>query len=282
MDRIKEFFKTKGFYIALYTGVAAFATLLLLYNYSDKKNEVRREHAIDLNQNAINTTEENTVAKKVDSDGVIKKKSNKVDSKNEIKDAKIEQKSTSNNNGDITKKDASANKQDVIDPTNCDDEEAIQKYLENNMTEEVKIVPSMNYDGGKYLHIPLIGEVILPYSMDTTVYYKTLDCYRCNPGMLIKGDEGTDIASCYEGIVEKIEDTKEHGTIVVVDMGNGYKATYGQLMNVTVKEKDAVTVGQNIGEIAPVSSYYSKEGNHLYFEVEKDGEPVNPNALFCE
>ena len=131
MDRIKEFFKTKGFYIALYTGVAAFATLLLLYNYSDKKNEVRREHAIDLNQNAINTTEENTVAKKVDSDGVIKKNSNKVDSKNEIKDAKIEQKSTSNNNGDITKKDASANKQDVIDPTNCDDEEAIQKYLEN-------------------------------------------------------------------------------------------------------------------------------------------------------
>ena len=115
--------------------------------------------------------------------------------------------------------------------------------------------------------------------MDTTVYYATLQSYKCNPGMLIAGDEGSDVFAAYEGVVKSVEDTKQYGTVVRVDMGNGYEAMYGQLMNVCVKAGDTVSKAQVIGEIAPVSTYYTEEGNHLYFEITRDGAPVNPVTL---
>ena len=70
---------------------------------------------------------------------------------------------------------------------------------------------------------------------------------------------------------------------VMFGVANGlYDLANSNNRNATITVDVGEETGQNIGEIAPVSSYYSKEGNHLYFEVEKDGEPVNPNALFCE
>ena len=117
------------------------------------------------------------------------------------------------------------------------------------------------------------------------------DVYLAGPGigtdkdtaselrMLIEGSEGTNVLSAYEGVVTAVEDTKEFGTTVKIDMGNGYEATYGQLMNVCVGVGDTVSLGQNIAEIGPVSSYYTKEGTHLYFSITKDGVPVNPLNL---
>ena len=59
--------------------------------------------------------------------------------------------------------------------------------------------------------------------MDTTVYFKTLRSYRCNPGILIAAEEGEDVLAAYEGVVESVSEDKEHGTTVTVIMGNGYK-----------------------------------------------------------
>ena len=61
--------------------------------------------------------------------------------------------------------------------------------------------------------------------------------------------------------------------------GNGFKAIYGQLMNVTVAEGDTITTAQNIGEVAPPSSYYTEEGTHVFFELMKNGVPINPMIL---
>jgi len=117
--------------------------------------------------------------------------------------------------------------------------------------------------------------------MDTTVYYATLKTYKCNPGMLISGTEGANVVSAYDGVVETITEDKERGTVVTVNMGNGYTTSYGQLMNVTVSEGEEVVLGQVLGEVAPVTAYYTEEGTHLYFDMKKDGEPVNP-ILFIQ
>ena len=52
MKRFTDFLKSKGFYIALGTGVLAFAGLLAMYNYDSTKKEMLEEPAIDLNQPA--------------------------------------------------------------------------------------------------------------------------------------------------------------------------------------------------------------------------------------
>lgn len=50
-------------------------------------------------------------------------------------------------------------------------------------------------------------------------------------------------------------------------------------MNVTVAEGDTITTAQNIGEVASPSSYYTEEGTHVFFELMKNGVPINPMIL---
>lgn len=267
MNKIKEFFRSKAFYIAFGTGILAFSGLLMVYNYSDNRQGLKKEQAIDLNQPAEVTQEEFTPA---ESDGVLT--GDEIDAQ--------EEENTYQKITEDTKPDA-----DKLPITTMTDsgEETVAEVPEETISvasDHAKpvedIASNYSYDGEQSLAWPLNGDVILPYSMDTTVYFSTLKSYKCNPGMLIAGSEGTNIVSAYDGVVESIVEDKEHGTTVKVNMGNGFLCSYGQLMNLSVSEGDEVVLGQVLGEIAPVTGYYTEEGNHVYFEMTKDGKPVNP------
>ncbi len=264
MNRIKEFFKSKAFYVAFGTGILMFSGLLLAYNYSDNGQGLKKEQAIDLNQPVV-TSEEIAPA---ESDGVLT---------GEDIDANA---TDSTYVDEMTDKTEDTGKPPVATMTDSgmetieEQDEVVSVASDYASAEDV--MASYSYDGEQSLAWPLNGDIILPYSMDTTVYFATLESYKCNPGMLISGSEGTSVVSAYDGVVESIIEDKEHGTTVNVDMGNGYTTTYGQLMNLSVSEGDEVVLGQILGEIAPVSSYYTVEGNHLYFAMTKDGSPVNP------
>ncbi len=270
MNKLKEFFRSKAFYIAFGTGIIAFSGLLLVYNYSDNRQGLIKEKAIDLNQPAEITEEEFAPA---ESDGVLTGDdiaSNEVQNTN-IKEATTEAELTTEEMSEkiATMTDSGMEMVPVVE------EETLS--VGSDYAESVEdIAAKYNYDGSVSLAWPLNGDIIIPYSMDTTVYFSTLKTYKCNPGMLISGSQGTRVVSAYDGVVESIVEDKEHGSVVTVNMGNGYVASYGQLMNISVAEGDEVVLGQALGEIAPVTSYYTEEGTHLYFEMTKDGEPVNP------
>ena len=157
--------------------------------------------------------------------------------------------------------------------SNASSQETAETSSDGVIVNEDGVVVANAYNEGGTLVWPVDGKVILPYSMDTTVYFKTLRSYRCNPGILIAADEGENVLAAYGS-----EDI-EQGTSVTVSMGNGFKAIYGQLMNVTVAEGDTITTAQNIGEVAPPSSYYTEEGTHVFFELMKNGVPINPMIL---
>lgn len=271
MKRFKDFLKSKGFYIALSIGIVAFAGLMIAYNYGATTDKLSKEPAIDLNQPVVEEKDNNILEdyEEAGSDGVVSDKEAK-EMENFSSEEEIE---NSEDNSEIvtelsTKTDAT---QVIVSEENTE-------IAETEMETE-DVMAELNYEGEQSLTWPLVGDVILPYSMDTTIYFKTLDTYKCNPGILVQGDEGADIVAAYDGKVLSIEDSKEFGTVVSIDMGNGYLATYGQLMNVCVEVGDTVSTSENIGEVAPVSSYYVEEGNHLYFAITKDGEPVNPINL---
>lgn len=123
---------------------------------------------------------------------------------------------------------------------------------------------------------PASGAVIMSYSMDQTVFFQTLEQYKYNPAMIISGEVGETIGASAAGIVTNIEETAQTGTTVTLDMGNGYSAVYGQLSDVPVAVGDYVGAGESLGTLSEPTKYYSVEGPNLYFEVLKDGEPVDP------
>lgn len=126
------------------------------------------------------------------------------------------------------------------------------------------------------LSMPIAGDIILSYSMDSTIWFPTLGVYKCNPGLYIGGDVGTTVTASAPGRVDNITINEELGNVVTIDMGNGYKATYGQLDNIAVSQGEVVLAGSVIGTVANPTIYYTTEGSGIYFELTKDGSPANP------
>lgn len=123
---------------------------------------------------------------------------------------------------------------------------------------------------------PVDGNVIIPYSMEQTVYFSTLDQYKYNPALIIAGEVGEEVWAATDGEVTGITTDAQTGTTVTVNLGDGYEAIYGQLGEVFVEQGDRVNEGVLIGYLGEPTKYYSVEGCNLYFQLLKDGEPVNP------
>lgn len=137
-------------------------------------------------------------------------------------------------------------------------------------------VSSLHFDEAASMQWPVNGEVILEYSMDNTIYFPTLDVYKCNSGMMIQGDENVPVYSSAAGMVEDVTYSREFGNMISVNLGDGYVATYGQMADIILEKGDMVEKGQQIGTLAAPTAYYEVEGYNLYFKLTKDGSPVNP------
>ena len=128
---------------------------------------------------------------------------------------------------------------------------------------------------------PLKGNVIMNYSMDQTIYHATLDQYRYNPAVVIAGNVNDKVSCAATGIITDISNNEETGCTVSMDLGNGYTAVYGQLKEVPFHAGAYVEAGDIIGYVSEPTKYYSVEGSNLYFELMKDGAPVNPISFFA-
>lgn len=180
---------------------------------------------------------------------------------------------------------------DILIPQESDVSEYGETEEENVNTEEKEGLDTENTEGStmssagtssvwfseeSVLSWPASGAVIMGYSMDQTVFFQTLEQYQYNPAMIIAGEVGEIISASAAGIVTNIEETAETGTTVTMDMGNGYSSVYGQLADVQLSIGDYVAAGETVGALAEPTKYYSIEGPNLYFQILKDGEPVDP------
>lgn len=129
---------------------------------------------------------------------------------------------------------------------------------------------------------PVEGVLLMNYSMDKTIYFSTLDQFKYNPALVIEGEKGDQVISSAPGVVKSIDKTAETGTTVNVDIGSGYELFYGQLNDVQVKTGDYVDSKTVLGYVGDPTMYYSVEGPNVYFEMRKDGQPVNPMDYLVE
>ena len=112
--------------------------------------------------------------------------------------------------------------------------------------------------------------------MDKSIYFATLNQYKYHPAIVISAEPGTEVWCAAQGKVTQIKVDEETGTTLSMDLGSGYEAVYGQLKELAVKEGDMVNAGALLGYVSEPTKYYTLEGSNLYFQLLRDGEPVNP------
>lgn len=138
------------------------------------------------------------------------------------------------------------------------------------------VQPTLDFKEEDGLVWPIVGDILINYSMDKTIYFPTLQQYKYNPAIVISAAQGSSISAAANGRVTSVGYDPIIGNMVVTDLGNGYELTYGQLENITVSEGSYISVGDGIGTVASPTKFYSLEGTNVYFKLTKDGEPVNP------
>ena len=150
--------------------------------------------------------------------------------------------------------------------------EIIEEDFWNFLTEKEEL----HFSEEEQLLWPVVGNVLINYSMDKPVYFSTLKQYKCSPAIVIQAKEGENIYAAARGRVTEIKKTEELGNVITMELGSGYEIFYGQLGNLQVKEGDMVEKGDYIGDVAATTKYYSIEGDNVYFALKKNGEPINP------
>lgn len=165
-----------------------------------------------------------------------------------------------------------------------DEGEGTEDSEEMPVAAGVAIDPLEGYTFGEnsVLMWPIAGNIVMNYSMDSTILHKTLGTYKTNPAINISAELGTNVGAAASGIVQSIYDSEETGTTMVIAVGSGYVTTYGLLDNLAVEEGDSVTAGQVIGTVGAPTAYYVEEGPNVYFAVSKDGTPVDPTEYLAE
>lgn len=159
--------------------------------------------------------------------------------------------------------------------------EIIDEKSEEDAKEEVAAsVSALHFSAEDGLLWPMEGNVIINYSMDSTVYFATLDQYKYNPAVIIAGEVNDKVISVARGQIVSIENDEVTGCTVTVDLGDGYQAVYGQLKELNFAVGDYLEAGHVIGYLSEPTKYFSVEGSNLYFELLKDGVPVDPIEYF--
>ena len=171
-----------------------------------------------------------------------------------------------------TKTDSDGSEEGMFDES----EETMSEEPEASEALAATVQPILNFGDEDQLVWPIVGDILINYSMDKTVYFSTLQQYKYNPAIVISATVGESIAAAAEGRVVSVSYDRELGNTVVMDLGNEYELTYGQLDNITVSEGSYVVTGDIIGSVASPTKYYSTEGANVYFKLTKNGEPVNP------
>ena len=156
----------------------------------------------------------------------------------------------------------------------------VEKEEENETAETGAGVNALHFDPEDGMLWPMEGNVILNYSMDSTIYFATLDQYKYNPAVIIAGEVNNKVYSVAKGKVIGLSNNEETGCTMTVDLGDGYRAIYGQLKEPNFAVGDYVESGHVLGYVAEPTKYYSVEGSNLYFALQKDGQPVDPVAFF--
>lgn len=113
------------------------------------------------------------------------------------------------------------------------DQKPMEEEKESSLGAGAAAARALSYNGTDRLSWPVQGNVILDYSMDSTIYFPTLDQYKCNPALIIQGDVSEPVAAPAEAqVTESVPMMRSQ--LCCAGSGSGYTAVCGQLKDVQV------------------------------------------------
>jgi murein DD-endopeptidase MepM/ murein hydrolase activator NlpD len=97
---------------------------------------------------------------------------------------------------------------------------------------------------------------------------------KMHKGIDVAAPTGTKVYAAGSGKVLKITSSEDgYGNCIIIEHGFGFVSRYAHLSGFKIKEGDEVKKGDLIGL---VGSTGRSTGPHLHYEIEKDGEKIDP------
>ncbi len=101
---------------------------------------------------------------------------------------------------------------------------------------------------------------------------------RMHEGVDFAAPPGTPIYASGNGVIERIGYNGGYGKYIQIDHGHGFMTAYGHMRGFKkgLDRGDRVSQGDVIGYVGNTGQ---STGPHLHYEIQKNGEPVNPRGL---
>ncbi len=120
------------------------------------------------------------------------------------------------------------------------------------------------------LKMPVKGKIISNYGK----YIEPLSgAVNFRDGIEIRASRGAEIRAVFGGKAIYADWLKGYGNVIIISHGGEYHTVYAHADEVFVEAEDHVKADEVIGTVGDTGSLF---GTALYFEIRRDGDPVNP------
>ena len=139
--------------------------------------------------------------------------------------------------------------------------------------QELPPVPDSGFLSQKgRMSLPVRGKIVENYGKHK---HPDFDSYTFSKGLSISAAAGSSIHSIYDGTVIFADYFKGYGNMVIVDHGGGYFSLYAHASKI-LKRVGAQIARNDV--LATVGDVDSLKGPLLYFEIRRQGKPLDPSG----
>ncbi len=124
------------------------------------------------------------------------------------------------------------------------------------------------------LSLPVKGKILNKFGRQMD---RQVGSFIVHNGIDIKSKTGMPVHSVFNGKVLYTGELEGYGNLVIIGHGKEYHSLYGHLDSIAVKQNQVVQTGDVVGLSGDTGSLV---GETLYFEMRKNGEPIEPVRWF--
>lgn len=155
---------------------------------------------------------------------------------------------------------------------NDNTEEVIKEEGENIANEVISNMPVFS--------VPVQGTVCLDYTKGTLIYSKTLDQYIVHSGIDIEAPLNSPVSAAADGVISKVEETKDMGITIWISHKNNITTVYSNLSTAEMVETgQKVKKGDVISGVGDTALFETIEVPHLHFEVIQNNKHQDPKEF---
>ncbi|MDV2581567.1 M23 family metallopeptidase [Alkalibacillus haloalkaliphilus] len=146
---------------------------------------------------------------------------------------------------------------------NLVEEEVIEEPRDEIIKEGTKVISSRGT--GDFAWPAVGGTLTSTYGPRWGSHHDGIDIAGVSDRSILAADNGVVVEAGYH--------SGGHGNRVIIDHNNGYRTLYAHLSSIDVNVGETVKQGSTIGQMGSTGR---STGVHLHFEVEKNGQTVDP------